>query len=182
MESYILNWLESAAVFAIWLSVILNIVISVLGVVPSVFITSANIKFFGFENGLLISILGEAAGAIISFYLYRKGLTKLFNKEKINNQYAKKLMRSKGVEAFLLILSLRIFPFVPSGAVTLAGAASRVSIVNFSAASTLGKIPALFAEAYSIQQVINWNWQGKFILGFVSLFFVILLIRKSKRV
>jgi uncharacterized membrane protein YdjX (TVP38/TMEM64 family) len=67
---------DTSGLLAIFVSIIINIIISILGVVSSFFITAANIGFFGFGNGLLISITGEAIGAIISFYLYRKGLKK----------------------------------------------------------------------------------------------------------
>ena len=181
METQVLYWFESSGLYAVWLSIILNIIISVLGVVPSFFITAANISFFGFENGLLLSILGEAFGAIISFYLYRKGINKVRNKISIKNKYLNRLMHSKGIEAFLLILSLRIFLLMPSGLVTLVSASSNVGILNFSIASTFGKIPALVIEAYSIQQILNWNWQGKVILSLISLFILGLLFRKNRK-
>lgn len=150
METYLLDLFKALGYYAIALSVILNILISVLGVIPSFVITAANIKFFGFESGLIISILGEAFGAIISFYLYRKGMKTLLNKNRINSKYAKQLMKSEGIEAFYMIVVLRILPFIPSGIVTLAGAISKVGLINYSVASTIGKIPSLVLEAYSI--------------------------------
>lgn len=180
MEGQVLQWFENSGYFALWLSILLNIVISVLGFLPSVFITAANISFFGFGYGLTVSILGEAFGAIISFYLYRKGVNKVKNKVTVTNKYLIQLQQTKGVEAFLLIIALRVFPFIPSGLVTLVSAGSKVGILNFSFASTLGKIPALLIEAYSIQQILNWNWQGKVILVMISIFILGLLIRKNK--
>lgn len=167
MELQIQQWFEETGLYAVCISLILNIIISVLGVIPSVFITAANISFFGFGNGLLLSILGEALGAIVSFGLYRKGITKVKHKIPINSKYLGKLQKTDGIYAFLLILTLRIFPFVPSGLVTLASAYSRVGLLNFSIASTLGKIPALIIEAYSIYQIIKWEWPGKIILCLV---------------
>ena len=176
MEVQVLQWFEDSGIYAFWLSILLNIVVSVLGFLPSIFITAANISFFGFSQGLLISILGEAFGAIISFYLYRKGITKIQNKITINNKYLNRLQQTKGMEAFTLIFALRIFPFIPSGLVTLVSASSRVGIWNYSIASTLGKIPSLFIEAYSIYQILNWGLQGKIILGVVSIVIFVLLI------
>lgn len=181
MEGQVLEWFENSGYYALWLSVFLNIIISVLGVIPSVFITAANISFFGFEYGLTLSVLGEAFGAIISFYLYRKGINKVKSKVKFNNKYLKKLELTAGMEAFLLIIALRVFPFIPSGVVTLVSAGSRIGILNFSFASTLGKIPALLIEAYSIQQVLNWSWKGKVILGLFSIFIIGLLIKNNRR-
>lgn len=179
MVEEVLQWFENSGLLAVWISIILNIGISVLGFIPSVFITAANISFFGFEKGLILSILGEALGAIISLYLYRKGINKVKTKVSINNKYLNRLQQTKGMEAFLLILASRVFPFVPSGLVTLASAGSNVGMLNFSIASTLGKIPALVIEAYSTQQILNWSGQGKVILGISSIIIISLLIRKS---
>ncbi|MDQ0273420.1 TVP38/TMEM64 family protein [Cytobacillus purgationiresistens] len=180
MEIQILNWFDTSGIYAIWISILLNIIISIIGILPSFFITAANISFFGFENGLFISIIGEALGAIFSFYLYRKGIDKLRKKNiiKVKNKYLDRLLEARGSEAFLLIVALRIFPYIPSGVVTLVSAGSKVGIINFSIASTIGKIPALFIEAYSIYQILNWNWQGKIILVLVSIFIVSFLVKR----
>lgn len=182
MEIQLLQWFEnSSIIYAVGISIILNIIISVFGLVPSVFITGANISYFGFKYGLFLSILGEAFGAIISFYLYRKGIGKVKTKVKIRNKYLLRLQETRGIKAFILILALRIFPFIPSGIVTLVSAGSKVSIMNFSIASTIGKIPALFIEAYSIQQIINWGWQGKVILGILSIIILVLLFTRTNK-
>jgi len=178
MEAQVLQWFEVSGLYAVCLSILINIVVSILGFLPSFFITAANISFFGFSQGLLVSILGEAFGAIISFYLYRKGITKIQNKVTINNKYLSRLQQTKGMEAFTLIFALRIFPLIPSGLVTLVSASSKVGIWHFSIASTLGKIPALVIETYSIYQILNWGLQGKVILGAVSIVILVLIIRK----
>ncbi|MDQ0219973.1 TVP38/TMEM64 family protein [Peribacillus cavernae] len=180
MEEQIVRWFaDSGGLYAIWISVFLNIVISLLGIVPSVFLTAANITFFGFTNGVIISIIGEASGAIVSFYLYRLGIHRLLPKFESNNKYLYKLQKSRGLESFLLILALRLFPLVPSGLVTLAGAISKVNLLTFAIASTIGKIPALLLEAYSVQQVLTWGWQGKIIMVLLSLFLFLIFVRRK---
>ncbi|MBO0600047.1 TVP38/TMEM64 family protein [Sporosarcina sp. E16_3] len=179
MVEEVLQWFENSGLLAVLISIILNISISVLGFIPSVFVTAANISFFGFWYGLILSIIGEALGAMVSFYLYRKGINKVRYKVTINNKYLIRLHRTKGMEAFLLILASRVFPFMPSGLVTLASASSNVGMMNFSIASTLGKIPALVIEAYSALQVLNWSGQGKVILGISSLIIIGVLVRRS---
>ena len=180
METHLLEWFNTLGIYAIALSILLNIIISVLGVLPSVVITAANITFFGFEKGLAVSIAGEALGSIVSFYLYRKGIKRLFHNKEINNGLLTRLQNSKGVEAFCLIIALRIFPFIPSGLVTLAAAISKVGIINYSIASTIGKMPALVIEAYSIQHVLVWNWKGKLILSVFLLFIIWLVLSRKK--
>lgn len=144
---------------AIVISLGISCIIAVAGVIPSTFVTAANIVYFGFAGGLAISIIGEALGAIISFILYRKGIRKL--EEKINGKNHWRLLQrlkdTKGVEAFILVLALRVFPFAPSGLVTLAAAMSEMGLLSFTLSSTIGKIPALLIEAYSVETVLGWK-------------------------
>lgn len=154
--------------WAIVISLLISVVIAVAGILPSVFITAANILFFGFWEGLLISFLGEALGAVVAFILYRKGFKKAMTMPLHKYPRVERLINAKGKEAFLLIMGLRLLPFVPSGLVTFAGAIGNVSLLTFTTASSLGKIPALFIEAYSVYQVTQFGWQGKLILGLIA--------------
>ncbi|KKB34430.1 TVP38/TMEM64 family protein [Bacillus thermotolerans] len=157
-----MTWMPANPVLAFVISIILNILIAVSGVLPSAFITAANVAFFGFEIGLLVSIAGEAAGAVVSFVLYRKGLQKL--RVKLKHRLLMKLQQTKGAEAIGLVLLLRVLPFVPSGFVTLAAAYSQMGLLSFSLASTLGKVPSLTIEAYSVQQVLKLTVEWQIIL------------------
>ncbi|WP_203362905.1 VTT domain-containing protein [Bacillus sp. REN10] len=175
MES--IQWLPHHPALLFLLSIGVNIVVAISGVLPSTFITAANITLFGFNGGLFVSIIGEAAGAVISFTLYRKGL-KTF-KIKRENKFLQRLEQTKGGEAVFFVLFLRIIPFVPSGAVTLAAAFSQMSLLSFSIASTIGKIPSLLIEAYSVQQVLKLTWQWQ--LGLATLLAVSYLLYKWRK-
>ncbi|MED4971351.1 TVP38/TMEM64 family protein [Parageobacillus toebii] len=177
----LLNTYENAAYL---ISIVINIIISILGLVPSVFLTAANLAVFGFWKGTFLSFAGEAIGAIISFVLYRKGfrklsVTKLFSHPKVPK--VRRLLEAKGLEAFFLILSLRLLPFVPSGVVTFVAAIGKTSLLIFMIASSIGKIPALLLEAYSVYQLMNWTWQGKVILTFLSVFLFLFTWKKINR-
>lgn len=149
---------------AIAISICISITIAIIGILPSVFITAANILFFGFWPGTFISFLGEALGAGIAFLLYRKGFKKKVQQGIGKYPALKKLVGAKDKDAFNLIFSLRLIPFVPSGLITFAAAIGRPSFLIFFIASSLGKLPALFMEAYSVYEVTQFGWQGKIIL------------------
>ena len=85
------------------ISIFISIVIAILAVVPSVFITAANILFFGFWNGLFISFLGEAIGAGVAFILYRKGFKKRLEKGLSKYPKLKLLINAQDKQAFYLI-------------------------------------------------------------------------------
>lgn len=180
MQEFTIHLFESLGAWAILISILLNIGISILGVVPSVFITAANILVFGLPIGVATSIAGEALGAIISFYLYRVGIQKF--KKPYNGKHATllKLESAEGWQAFWLIISLRILPFVPSGAVTFISAMSRVHLLTFAIASTLGKIPALFIEAFSVYGVLAIDFNINIIFGFIGIGILLAWIIRSK--
>ncbi|MCM3574370.1 VTT domain-containing protein [Mesobacillus subterraneus] len=158
-----MSLIETLSGQPVWLAVVISLTVSILiamaGIIPSAFVTAANIVYFGFSLGLFLSILGEALGAVISFILYRKGLKKLGGK--IDSVKAikllEKLKQTKGMEAFVLVLVLRLFPFAPSGLVTLAASYSTMGTWTFAVSSTIGKIPALLIEAYSVHTVLGWE-------------------------
>jgi uncharacterized membrane protein YdjX (TVP38/TMEM64 family) len=165
---------------AVVISIFLSIIIAVLGVVPSVFITAANILFFGFWNGLSVSFLGEAIGACIAFLLYRAGFKKPIQKKMDKYPRVKKLLEAEDKEAFYLVIALRLVPYVPSGLITFTSAVGKISFFVFIAASSLGKLPALFIEAYTVNEVTEYNWQGKLILILTAAVLLYWLIIKKK--
>lgn len=181
MEQTVINFFIEYENYAFLISILLNIGVAVLGVVPSVFITGANLFFFGFWGGTLLSFLGEAIGAIIAFYIYRKGLRGASQTMLHKYPKAQKLLGAEGKDAFYLVLSLRLLPFIPSGLITFAAAIGKVSLVTFSTASSLGKIPALLIEAYSVYQVTRFDWQGKVLLALVAFYFLYLVWKKNKK-
>jgi len=165
---------------AIVISICISILIAVIGVVPSVFITAANILFFGFWNGMFVSFLGEALGAGIAFILYRKGFKSSVNKGLDKYPKVKRLLHAKDKEAFYLVFALRLIPFVPSGLITFAAAVGKVTFSIFIIASSLGKLPALLIEAYSVYELTQFGWQGKLILVVVALALLYWAIKKIK--
>lgn len=181
MQEQVIGWFNEYPHLAVAISLLLSILIAVLGVVPSVFITAANILFFGFWPGTLVSFAGEALGAAIAFFLYRSGFKKKTEKGLQQFPKARRLIEATGREAFLLILSLRLLPFVPSGLVTFAAAVGKVSLSLFVAASSLGKLPALLIEAGSVYQVGKGGWPGKLILAVAAVVILFFVIRQYKR-
>jgi uncharacterized membrane protein YdjX (TVP38/TMEM64 family) len=167
--------------YAVLISLAINVLVAVLGVIPSVFLTAANVLFFGFWQGTLISFAGEALGAFISFILYRFGFKSRLHRTVQHHPTVKKLLDAEGLTAFYAIVSLRLLPFVPSGLITFASAIGRVSLSTFFIASSLGKAPALLLEAYAAYQVTAFGWQGKLILLAVAIYFLVLVYKKVKR-
>ncbi|MBD8069268.1 TVP38/TMEM64 family protein [Bacillus sp. PS06] len=181
MQDKLVEVLVNYKELAVVVSLLINILFSILGVIPSVFITAANLLVFGYWKGTIISFLGETIGAIVSFWLYRKGFKRYMGKKLDRYPLVSKLLGTKGKDAFILILSMRLFPFAPSGLVTFASAIGEVSLIVFLFASIIGKIPALLMEAYSVNQVTNWTTEGKLIIVILSIVGLIYCMRKISK-
>ena len=180
MKQDVLQLFSTYPQYAVLISLLISIIIAVAGVLPSVFLTAANILFFGFWQGTIISFAGEAIGALIAFVLYRKGLKKSININFKKYPKVQQLLLAEGRQAFFAIVSLRLIPFVPSGIITFAAAIGRVSLIVFFIASSIGKLPALLMEAYAAYEVTSFTWQGKLILLAVGIYFLYLLFGRKK--
>lgn len=181
MKQEVLQLFGTYPEYAILISVLINIAIAMLGVIPSVFLTAANVLFFGFWPGTLISFAGEAIGAFLAFLLYRLGFKKAIANRLEKYPSAKKLLQAQGLEAFYAIVSLRLIPFIPSGIITFAAAIGKVSLLTFFLASSPGKVPALLMEAYAAYQVTAFSWQGKLILFATGVYLLHLVYKKMKK-
>ena len=180
--SNMLDILRNNSSIAIPISIFISILISLAGILPSVFVTAANIVFFGPIQGFIISLLGETIGAYITFIVYRLGFKKkiemLTDKYKLLSQ----IVNSNGKKAGLLICQGRIIPFIPSGVITLAASISNVNSIIFIVATFIGKAPSIAIEALVSYDIINIydNWI-RLIITVIGLVITTFMIRKEKR-
>ncbi|MDS0525726.1 VTT domain-containing protein [Clostridium sp. SHJSY1] len=178
----LLNVLRNNSSIAIPISIFLSIVISLVGVLPSMFITGANIIFFGPINGFFISLLGETIGAYITFKVYRLGFKKRLEKFTEKNKLLSKIISSKGKTAGILIFEGRIIPFLPSGVITLAASISNVNSFIFTIATFIGKAPSIALEALVSYDIINIyeNWI-RLSITLISLIFIIVVFKRVNK-
>lgn len=185
MTENLFNIFTEYAHWAILISIVVNVIVAIFGLIPSVFVTGANILFFGFWYGTLISFLGESVGAGIAFMLYRRGFKKPVARKMEKFPRLNRLINAPGNQAFYLVFSLRILPFVPSGLITFAAAVGKISFVYFIVASSIGKLPALLIESASVFEIMKFSSAGKLILLVLVLllfFWVVNKIWKNKSV
>lgn len=147
--------LAKAGTAAIVISILLNVLISVLGVVPSVFLTGANILVFGLWGGFFVSWAGEIVGAVVSFLLYRWGVQSVAKIPTGHWKLFRTVNSLPGLRQIYFLTVLRMAPFIPSGIVNLLGAVTSVSLFHFFIATALGKFPALLLETAFSYNVIT---------------------------
>lgn len=160
----------------------ISVIIALLGIVPSVFVTGANIVFFGPINGFFISLLGEVIGGWISFKVYRKGINKFAGNIEGKYELIDKIVKSEGRSVGVLIFEGRLIPFIPSGLVTLAAAVSKVNSLIFIIATFLGKIPSILLEVLASYGVIlAYQKNIKLVIGIFSLILLFLTVKRIRR-
>lgn len=152
-----LELLKNNPAQAVIVSIILNILLSLSGILPSVFLTGANTLVFGLALGGLISWIGELLGATLSFLLYRYFLDKplrVITGERLIFPFLNNIKRETG---FKLVLAARLLPMVPSGIVNLISALGPLSLSPFLLATALGKIPSLVLESFIGHDLFLWR-------------------------
>ncbi|APA28456.1 hypothetical protein BBI15_16300 [Planococcus plakortidis] len=151
------------------------------GFFPSFLLTALNISSLGLTIGIILSLSGEIFGAIIGFYLYRYGFSKI-NPKWLKRPFWRYIQSSSISRVFCAILLLRLIPFVPSGLVTAGASLTPIPGGFFMIASTIGKIPAVSLEVAvvcGLVESIPPGYQyGLFILIFLSF---LLIWAKNKR-
>jgi uncharacterized membrane protein YdjX (TVP38/TMEM64 family) len=162
------------------ISILAQIVVAVLGVLPTYFITMANIYFFGVAGGFVVSVIGETIGAIVSFYIYRAGFQKMSQGALEKHDKIKKIVNAERYDAMKLIFVFRLFPYMPSGLVTYGAAIGKVDGISFVIASTLGKVPSLVIEVLISYVFVNILTEGSLnlILALVAGLLMFYVIKK----
>lgn len=180
---YFAEFLSQFGVYAVIVSLVVSLGIAIAGILPSVFITAANVLVFGPLFGFILSWAGEVLGACVSFYLYKVGFRDRFAVLSQRHVFLDKLAQAGGIKAGWLVFQARLFPFVPSGIVTLAAAVSKMRFIIFLIATALGKIPSIFLEVLVSFDIINinQNWL-RLLLVIVSLLLLLLILRIKPKV
>ncbi|AQS60624.1 hypothetical protein B0537_13560 [Desulforamulus ferrireducens] len=163
---------------AVLVSLFLNTLISVLGILPSIFLTTANTLVFGLYGGFLVSYTGELLGAVITFLLYRWGISSVFKTPSEHWKIFQGISRLPVKRQIYFLAVIRLAPFVPSGLINLLAALAGFPLGVFTIATAMGKLPALLLETYFSYNLLNIS-QNYLNLG-LSILVALLLYRGVK--
>ena len=151
------RFLRSYGPWAIVVSFLLDVFINAVGVLPTIFLSTANGVIFGLPIGVTISWVAESVGVIISFLLMRYFLRSTAEKviEKSNSLKRLDEMSSKnGLTAMALA---RTLPYFPSGILTALGAVSKMSLRDYCIATFIGKFPSTALEVILGHDIVNYR-------------------------
>lgn len=139
----LIAYLKSFGVWAVFVSFFIDVVINIVGFLPSIFISTANGLIFGLFWGTIISWLAETTGVVISFWamrvLFRTMAMHLIEKSRMLT----KLDQYKSWKAVALA---RAIPYMPNGLVTAVSALSSMPFEHHLLGSLIGKLPSVALE------------------------------------
>jgi uncharacterized membrane protein YdjX (TVP38/TMEM64 family) len=141
------DYIDSFGVWAFFFSFWLVLFVNTLGFPPAIIFSTANTLIFGIIPGIVLSVVAETCGVVVSFLLLRF----LFrtSAEKIIAQHAslKKIDSFSGKNGFTVMLIARMVPYFPSILLNAFGAISAISLFDYTLASLVGKFPSTAIEA-----------------------------------
>lgn len=146
-----IDYLRSFGVWAMVISIIIDIVINIVGFLPSIFISAANGVVFGVFQGTIVSWMGETIGVIISFFFMR---TLFRNKAKELIEKSKMLSKLDQYSTWQSMAIARAVPYSPNGLVTALGALSHISYRDYIIGCLLGKLPSVAIEVFVGHDVV----------------------------
>jgi len=153
----IAEFLRSYGMWAMVISMVVDILINVLGFLPSIFISAANGVVFGLVPGVIISWLAESIGVMISFWLMRRFLRHYAEHLIAKSKYLKKIDEFSGANGFKMMLLARSLPYFPSGIITALGAVSSIRFRDYVLATFIGKFPATMLEVVVGHDILNYE-------------------------
>lgn len=148
------NYIRSFAVLAPLVSLIVSALQSMFPFIPFFIVCGANGIVFGFWPGLLLTWAGSLAGASGKFFMARK-LGYEWVACHCKEGYLGQVDRINGPRGFMVILLLRLLPYVPAPAINILAGVSRVRYSVFLAASALGKLPFIAAYTYAGYSLVS---------------------------
>lgn len=150
----LIRYLQSFGAWAVAVSFFIDVVINIVGFLPSIFISTANGLIFGLFWGTIISWLAETTGVVISFWamrvLFRTMAMHIIKKSRT-------LSKLEQYETWQAVAAARAIPYMPNGLVTAISALSSMPFERHLLGSLVGKLPSVALEVCLGHDIVNFG-------------------------
>ncbi|MDO4680079.1 MAG: TVP38/TMEM64 family protein [Aerococcus sp.] len=150
------NYLHSTGVWAPIIFIIIQIIQTVVQIIPGALTCPAGAMIFGMWRGFFLNFIGIMIGSVMNFFLarrYGRPLVLALVGEKLYNRYVGAL----NTQGFKRIFAFGMFfPVSPADALTLLAGLSNLDFKTFFTLLALGKPFTLFTYTYGLTVVIHW--------------------------
>lgn len=155
MTQRLIDWFTATPEWAVLLSISVSLAVHLIGVIPSVFITTANVFVWGPIWGGLLSLIGEVIGSWIAFLVYRLGIQAIDHKKLARWKWFQSMHHWQPTHLFWGVLVGRLIPFIPSVVINMFAAGTRIYSFHFFLATFIGKVPAMVFEVWVSYDIIH---------------------------
>ena len=148
LTNNILIFIQNSGLLGVILSCLILSIESIIPIIPLLVFISINFIILGPVLGFILSWIFTVLGSLLSYYLFRKKLSKKFiNYTKDNETVEKyiKILRNISTGKMLLIVAL---PFTPAFAVNIAAGILKIDFKKYLTAILFGKISLVIYSAY----------------------------------
>lgn len=147
-------YLQNFGIWAVFVSFFIDVIINIVGFLPSIFLSTANGLIFGIFWGTVISWLAETTGVMISFFIMR---TLFRNVAKAIIQKSKTLTKLDSYESWKAVMIARAIPYMPNGLVTAISALSSMTFYEHLLGSLIGKFPSVLLEVVLGHDIVTFK-------------------------
>lgn len=153
----------------------------VICIIPGQWLQFAAGYMYGFWLGFLFSIIGAAAGSIITYYLAkllgRDAMHLIFGEAKINDIIHK--LNSK--KAIIVVFLIFLIPGVPKDLCNYAAGISEMKLKPFLIVSLVGRSPGMMGSLLIGRQVEAGNYTGAIVIAVIAFLLCIIGIIMRKK-
>ncbi|MFD1426740.1 putative membrane protein YdjX (TVP38/TMEM64 family) [Kroppenstedtia sanguinis] len=151
----LIQWSASFGGWGVFVALLFSILFNILGVIPGAVVTGVFVLLWGPLAGGSLAWLGEVLGSGIAFLLLRRGYRGGTGKDSPDWRWVRSLNHWPRRRQFLSLLSARLLPFVPAGAINILGALTCIRFGDYLLATALGKLPSTALEVLIAHDLIQ---------------------------
>lgn len=148
MANTVVQFIQNSGLLGVILSCIILTIESIIPIIPLLVFISINIIILGPILGFIISWIFTVLGSILSYYIFRKGLSNRFLEYSKKDEFVDKyvnVLKNISTGKMLLIVAL---PFTPAFAVNIAAGLLKINFKKYLSAILFGKIGLVAYSAY----------------------------------
>jgi uncharacterized membrane protein YdjX (TVP38/TMEM64 family) len=129
---------------SLFFGVFIIVLESIIPILPLALFIAINMIVFGNILGFIISWIATVLGCSLSFFIFRKGLSKKLYKNIDNKPRTKKLMNIVSNISFSKLVIIMAIPFTPAFSVNIGAGMSKMSYKKFLLAAIIAKISIVY--------------------------------------
>lgn len=152
MEQIIIDTVEQVTSFiysnniliSLFFGMFIVILESIIPILPLALFIAVNTVIFGNVLGFIISWIGTIIGCSISFFIFRKGFSKIIYKKLDHNKKGKILMQRISDLNFSKLVLIMAIPFTPAFSINIGAGLSKMSYRKYLFALIISKLSIVY--------------------------------------